>query len=47
VGRCVVEGRQKTQCGGRREYSAKANDKYTGSLINNNSKVTKLQVLKK
>ena len=47
MGRCVVEDRRKTQCCGRREYSANANDNYTGSLINTNSNVKKLQFFSK
>jgi hypothetical protein len=46
VSRCVVEDRRQTQSGGRREYSAKANDNYIGSLINTNSDVKSYNFLK-
>ena len=42
MSRCVVKDRRRTQSGGRREYSAEANDSYIGSLINTNSNVTKM-----
>jgi len=47
VSRCVVEDRRQTQSGGRREYSAKANDNYVGGLINTNSNVKKQQLFEK
>ena len=46
MSRCVVEDRRQTQSGGKREFSAKANDNYIGSLINTNSNVKNCNFLK-